>query len=117
MPRVLLIEDEIGAIAALKRALVRGGFEVSIATNVADAISSAENGRPDAVLVSRGLQGGNTGDLPEALRALDPDRPIVVLGDSEDFDGPSVPRPVDGGQLVELLRTILGEGAPAPATP
>jgi len=112
MPRVLLIEDEIGAIAALKRALVRGGFEVAIATNVADALSSAENGRPDAVLVSRGLQGGNTGDLPAALRALDPTRPLVILGEGEGIEGPSLPRPVDGGRLVEMLRSVLGESAP-----
>src|SRR3974390_3349713 len=99
MPRVLLIEDEIGAIAALKRALVRGGFEVSIATNVADALSSVEGGRPDVVLVSSGLQGGAAGDLPESLRALDPGRPLVILGEGDDFEGPTLPRPVDGGRL------------------
>ena len=42
LPRLLLIEDEIGAIAALKRMLARAGHEVLVATNLPDALSAID---------------------------------------------------------------------------
>ncbi|HUB06238.1 MAG TPA: DUF4388 domain-containing protein [Myxococcales bacterium] len=116
MPRVLLVEDEIGAIAALKRVLLRGGFEVLVATNGADAVSAAQNEQPAAVVLSGELQGGDSGAVHEALARGKPDRPLVVLGGGPlGEEGLRLSRPTDGAELLSLLRSRLdGAAGPSP---
>ena len=114
--RILLVEDELGAIATLKRALARGGFELLVATNGPDALSLAENERPEAVVVSDALQGGASAALCEALQRGNPGRPIVLLGEGHGGVALRIPRPVDGEELAALLRSCLG-ASPVPAGP
>ena len=110
MARILLIEDDLGAIAVLKRSLARAGFEVLVATNLPDALSATENERPEAVLVSAGLQGESASSLVEAIRSVDLIRPLVVLGDGTGTGEPSLPKPVDAAHLVEMLRELMPGG-------
>jgi CheY-like chemotaxis protein len=115
MTRILLIEDEIGAIAALKRVLSRSGFEVLIATNAPDAISMAQNEQPRAIVLSGELQSGESGMLHASLDDGDSGRPLVLLGGSAGGGALWLPRPVDGAELAEMLRTALDGGTSATA--
>ncbi len=115
MPRILLVEDELGAIAALKRALTRSGFELLVATNGADALSMAQTSKPEAVVLSGELQSGESGALLASLRADDPRRPLVLLGGTVPApEGDRLPRPVDGALLGDHLHRLLSADPPPP---
>ncbi len=113
MPRLLLIEDEIGAIAALKRMLARAGHEVLVATNLPDALSAIEHEHPDALLVAAGLQGESAASLVEAIRGIDQVRPLIVMGDGIGCGEPFLAKPVEPARLIELLHQLV-PGAPEP---
>ncbi|MHB8416687.1 MAG: DUF4388 domain-containing protein [Myxococcales bacterium] len=118
MSRILLVEDEIGAIAALRRVLSRSGFDVLIATNGADALSLASSERPAAVVLSGELQGGDSAAVHEALARAQPDRPLLVLGGTGlGADGSRLSRPTDGAELLEQLRSKLGPASPPAKAP
>src|SRR4051794_8610383 len=53
--RVLLVEDDEDAGAALRRALVAGGFRVDHVTSGAAAIAAVGASEPDIVLLDMGL--------------------------------------------------------------
>ncbi len=115
MTRILLVEDEIGAIAALKRVLSRSGFEVLIATNAPDALSMAQNEQPRAIVLSGELQSGESAALHNSFDTGDPGRPLVMLGGSLGAEALWLPRPVDGAELAEMLRSALDGGSPTSA--
>lgn len=115
MPRLLLVEDDIGALAALKRGLVRAGFEVLVATNLPDALSATEHERPEGLLIAGGLQGESATTLVEALRGVDLIRPLIIMGDGTGTGEPSLPKPVDLARLLDLLRELLPGAFPEEA--
>jgi CheY-like chemotaxis protein len=104
MPSVLLIEDDIGSIAMLRRALSRSGYQVLVATNYPDAISTAEHERPSALLVSSTLGGGDAAQLVESLRAIAPGVPLLLLGEDPGTGERALPRPIQIAHLLEQLR-------------
>ncbi len=118
MARILLVDDDIAEISAVKRVLMRGGHQTLLATNAKDAISFVARGAPNLVLVASECEGG------EALRALAGDGgvralPLVVLG--ETADGPSgaarVARPIDPEQLADQVKASLSVREPKAARP
>ncbi len=121
LPRLLLIEDEIGAIAALKRMLARAGHEVLVATNLPDALSAIEHEHPDGLLVAAGLQGESAASLVEAIRGIDVTRPLIVMGDGLGCGEPFLSKPVDPAKLLALLHELVpgvtGPTAPAATEP
>jgi CheY-like chemotaxis protein len=102
-----LIEDDIGSIAMLRRALSRSGYQVLVATNYPDAISTAEHEHPSAFLVSSTLGGGDAAQLVEGLRAISPDGPLLLLGEDPGIGERALPRPIQIAQLLEQLRREL----------
>lgn len=79
MATVLIIEDEEGIQQLLKRVVSMLGHAVHLAGNGADAISLAQQHEPDLIITDLSLPGKPNGiDLVRALRALKPDRPLVV---------------------------------------
>ena len=115
MARVLLIDDDIAEISAVKRVLSRSGHQAILATSIADAVTLAEQERPAAAVVSAACENGGGVDL--ARRFLEDDAPgvpVLVLGRDEDVPRGAVriPRPLDPSQLQRELDLAL-EGAPA----
>jgi CheY-like chemotaxis protein len=109
MPSVLLIEDDIASIAMLRRALSRSGYQVLVATNHPDAISSAEHEHPAAFLISSTL-GGRNGDaaqLVEGLRSIAPGQPLLLLGEDAGTGEQALPRPIQIAPVLEFLRHAL----------
>jgi CheY-like chemotaxis protein len=111
--RVLLVNDDIAEISAVKRVLARGGHQPVLATNAQDALASIEQATPDLLLVGATCQGG------DALRRLAADGAtrairVVVLGESAGTpEGTaSVARPIDPGQLADTVAASLAVGPP-----
>ncbi len=82
MKRVLLVEDEIEALAALARAFERAGYDVITASDLATALACLDGARsPDFAVLDIVLGTGDQGGLRvlEALRSRAPDAPAVVV--------------------------------------
>jgi len=114
VPRVLLVDDDIAEISAVKRVLARAGHQAVLATNASDALAALARSAPAAIVVASTCEGG------EALRRFAEDGaaralPIVVLGEtsSAPHGATQVARPVDPTQLADLLAAAL-RAAPAP---
>jgi CheY-like chemotaxis protein len=118
--RILLVDDDIAEISAVKRVLTRAGHQPVLATNTNDALTAIDQQRPDLVIVGATCEGGQGIAL---TRKLDEDYvtagiPVIVLGTAADAAPAAVqvPRPVDPAQLSEAVRGAVGEAAP-PAPP
>ena len=116
--RVLLIDDDIAEISAVKRVLSRSGHQAVLATSIADAVTLAEQERPAAAVVSAACENG--GGVGLARRLLEesggPRLPVLVLGEEKEVPEGAVrvPRPLDPAQLERELELALGG---APGTP
>jgi DNA-binding response OmpR family regulator len=77
----LLVEDEPGVAAMLRRHLVRAGFVVQEATSVAEAIRSASQTSPDIVILDLALSDGDGAEVCRRIRDMPTigDAPILVL--------------------------------------
>ena len=83
MARLLLVDDDISEISAVKRVLSRSGLAPLLATNAPDALASVGQARPDLLLLGATCQGG---EALEAIRQLDDDEatrgiPLIILGE------------------------------------
>jgi CheY-like chemotaxis protein len=120
--RILLVDDDIAEISAVKRVLTRGAHQTLLATNAQDALVFVARGAPSLILVSSECEGG------EALRMLADDGgaralPLVVLGETP--TGPAgaaqLARPIDPAQLADQVNASLSAsqrpGAPKPEGP
>jgi DNA-binding response OmpR family regulator len=79
--RVLVAEDERDVAELLRYTLTREGFEVILATNGADALREAREGRPDLVLLDLMLPQVNGWELCRRLKQ-DPatrDLPVIMV--------------------------------------
>jgi len=91
MPRILLVEDEPFLSSLLKNRLEKEGFEVALARDGDEALSSIRAGKPDLVLLDLILPKKSGFELMDEIRK-DPktqakDLPIIIisnLGQPED---------------------------------
>ncbi|MBI5067878.1 MAG: hypothetical protein HZB56_06535 [Deltaproteobacteria bacterium] len=111
MPRrVLLVDDDIAEISAVKRVLLREGALAHLATNATDAMAALAARRPELVLVAPDCENGEGLRLARRLAADEATRdlPLLLLGaPEEEAPGTVLTRPLDPGLLAEELRRIL----------
>jgi len=118
VPRILLVDDDIAEISAVKRVLLRAGHQTVLATNAGDALAAVARELPGAALVSSTCENG--GGLQLARRLLEDDAtaqlPVILLGESPDAppQATQIPRPLDPAQLAEELKLALAETSQAP---
>lgn len=62
MPQILIIDDEKSILTLLREALIKLGYDVSIAENAQEGIQKFENGRFDLVITDMQMPGMN-GDM------------------------------------------------------
>jgi CheY-like chemotaxis protein len=124
MPKILLVEDNEPSRDALGRRLQRRGYEIVTAVDGQQAVSIAQEAKPDLILMDLGLP---VIDGWEATRQLKADTvtnriPIIVLSahamtnhreqalhaGADDFDS----KPVHFERLLEKIEDILGQVAP-----
>ncbi|MGD1881318.1 MAG: response regulator transcription factor [Paracoccaceae bacterium] len=87
--RVLLVEDELNIVEAIRFLLSREGWQVETHVDGATAIEKIREGRPDLVVLDYMLPGKNGMDILTELRADSDfsDLPILMLtarGQSKD---------------------------------
>jgi PleD family two-component response regulator len=118
--RLLLIDDDIAEISAVKRVLARSGRAPLLATNASDARASISQNRPDLLLVGVGCENGEALALAHRLEEDEATRgiPLILLGTSDQAPAHAVqlPRPIDPAVLGAQVRALLGDGqATAPS--
>jgi len=123
VPRILLVDDDIAEISAVKRVLARAGHQPALATNASDAQVAVEHERPDLLLVSATCEGGDALRLVHRL-SEDPATvgiPLIVLGEAASLPEGArrLARPVDPEQLTAEVKAVLGnaEAVPVEAPP
>src|SRR5262245_20517375 len=102
---ILLVHDDLQAIAALKRLLAREGYEVVLATPAADAIIAFGHHLPGLVLLAPEVESGRGHVVLEELRQH-PDgqlAKVLLLGESvPGFGFPIAPMPPDESLVAQV---------------
>jgi len=125
MPKILLVEDNEPSRDALGRRLQRRGYEVVLAVDGQEAVSTARQVKPDLVLMDLGLPvidgweatrqlkaDASTQSIPIIVlsaHAMTNDREQALMAGADDFDS----KPVHFERLVEKIEDILRQPAPA----
>ena len=111
MSRVLLVDDDIAEISAVKRVLVRAGHQPVLATNAADAMIAVDQQQPELLVVSATCENGEALTLARALRenAATAHLPLVILGDADSLPKGArrLARPLDPELLGSELKAAL----------
>jgi Response regulators consisting of a CheY-like receiver domain and a winged-helix DNA-binding domain len=121
-PRVLVVDDEVQILRALRTNLRGAGYEVDTAETAEAALAAAAMRPPDAVILDLVLPDGSGTDVCRRLREWT-QVPIVVLsavGDEQDkiaaLDAGAddyVTKPFGIDELLARLRAVLRRGLPA----
>jgi len=77
--QILLVEDDVALIDALKKALVTEGFTVNCLSRGQHAITSVKTELPDMVILDLGLPDMDGLDVMRSMRATSVDLPILIL--------------------------------------
>ena len=77
--RVLVIEDDDAVSAAIRRALLLGGYEVITAPNGEQGLLSAQTDVPDAIILDLGLPDIDGMQVAKTLRGTGNRTPILML--------------------------------------
>jgi len=124
---ILIADDERSIRLMLETGLTLNGFRVTSARNGREALEAASAGRFDAVLSDIYMPDLGGLELVDALRAVDPNLPIVLMTaqgslqvaveavtrGASDFIG----KPFDISAVVDLLRRLLEARREADAVP
>jgi two-component system response regulator RegA len=76
---LLLVDDDKAFLTRLERAMVKRGFDVRIADNVADGLAAVLETAPAFAVVDLRLEDGNGLEIVSALHQKRPDARAVVL--------------------------------------
>src|ERR1700716_1711089 len=85
-PRVLVVDDDSDVLASLERGLRLSGFDVSTAVDGAEALRSATETRPDAIVLDINMPVLDGLSVVTALRAMDNDVPGCGLSARSSVD-------------------------------
>jgi two-component system, OmpR family, response regulator MprA len=77
--RVLVVDDDRSVRESLRRSLEFNGFQVSLASDGAEALASIAGGAPDALVIDVMMPRLDGIETTKALRAAGNDLPILVL--------------------------------------
>jgi hypothetical protein len=107
---VLLVHDDIATIATVRRLLAREGYEVILATSVADALIGFGHHLPVLIILAPGVEDGRGHLVLEEL-GLHPDMRlarVLLLGEPiPGSSAPVVPLPLDGAAFVAQVASII----------
>jgi two-component system KDP operon response regulator KdpE len=124
--RVLVCDDELHIIRALKIVLREAGFDALSAQTAAEALQVATLQRPDAAILDLVLPDGDGVEVCRSLREWS-EMPILVLSAVGDEDhkvraleagaDDYVTKPFSPRELIARLNAALRRAAPAPGEP
>ena len=105
--RILIVDDEVEVLAALRAALARAGYEVFAATSLAQALAVVRTQSLHLILSDVYLGDQDLGfELADAARTARPAIPVVLLTGRPTFDG-----------AIEALRNRVAEIVVKPVDP
>ncbi|ATB31512.1 response regulator receiver protein [Melittangium boletus] len=111
---VLLVHDDIATIASVRRLLTREGYEVILATSVADALIGFGHHLPVLIVLAPGVESGRGHLVLEEL-GLHPDMRlarVLLLGDAVPGSAaPVAPLPLDGAGFVAQVAHLIASPA------
>ena len=107
MKRILVVDDEIGALTLIGIMLDRGGFEVLKARDANQAIGTLDKDTPDLIILDVMMPGIDGIELCKMIRERQSTTvtPILIL--SARGDAESVMRGMDAGATDYLPKPIL----------
>jgi CheY-like chemotaxis protein len=119
LPKLLYVEDNEDNVYMLRRRLAKHGYDMVVAEDGAKGIYSAENEKPDLILMDLSLpvlsgweaaqrlkQSPQTSGIPIialSAHALDGERDKALAVGCDDFE----PKPVDLDRLLEKLARLI----------
>lgn len=77
--RILIVDDEIAIVRALRRGLIANGYEIFAAADGEKALESLEQHRPDLILLDLKLPGMSGLEVCKRIRAHSNLPPIIVI--------------------------------------
>ena len=78
-PRLLLIEDDLGAASSLKRLLAAEGYSVETAQDGTTGLALAQAGNHDVILTDWRLPGATGIEIIQSLHRSHPRLPIILI--------------------------------------
>jgi CheY-like chemotaxis protein len=108
-PTVLVVDDDQDIRESLAQILTEEGFDVTAASNGAEALAEIERWTPDVMLLDLMMPVVNGWQVLEALRERNthPRIPVVVLSAVEGHDCPDfIQKPILLPKLLALIDTI-----------
>jgi len=120
----ILIVDDSDVILMMERMILQktGMYELVSAKSGPEAIEKAETEKPDLILLDVVMPGMTGFEVCQELRAIDStkDIPVIIVttrGEAENVENgyasgcnDYVTKPINGGELLAKLESILGEG-------
>ena len=107
MKRILVVDDEIGALTLIGIMLERGGFSVIKAKDANAALAELDKETPDLIILDVMMPGMNGIELCRVVRGRTETGDIPVLILSARGDAESVMRGMDAGANDYLPKPIL----------
>jgi len=107
MKRILIVDDEIGALTLIGIMLERGGFEVLKAKDAHAALSVLEQQTPDLIILDVMMPGIDGIELCRSIRLREATAEIPLLMLSARGDADSVMRGMEAGATDYLPKPIL----------
>jgi len=104
MIKILVVDDEESVLSALKRLLLRKGFEVEIAPGSQEALDTLDRFRPDVVVSDFKMPGMNGAQLLATVAQKLPSARRILLSGCADVplgvDAVFLPKPWDQDELL-----------------
>jgi response regulator RpfG family c-di-GMP phosphodiesterase len=117
-PCVLLVDDEVRILSALRRSLRREGFEIVTAESVSEALRILGERRVDAIVSDQKMPGGSGLALLAEAARLSPDAVrMLITGVTDEIPRDAleaagvcalITKPWDDARLKATLRRALG---------
>jgi DNA-binding response OmpR family regulator len=107
MKRILVVDDEIGALTLIGIMLERGGFDVLKAKDYDSALGVLEHNTPDMIILDVMMPGKDGIELCKVIRTREQTNKTPILILSARGDAESVMRGMDAGADDYLPKPIL----------
>lgn len=126
MARILIVDDEVHVLGALRRLLRREGFSIEVALSGEEALEKLRAFEADLVISDFRMRGMNGVELLGHVKTTAPRTVRVLLSGHADLRHESGPqstagvvshffnKPWDNARLVNEVRTLLGRHPPLP---
>ncbi|QRK09741.1 response regulator [Archangium violaceum] len=123
MARILIVDDEVHVVGALRRLLRREGFSIEVALNGEEALEKLATFPADVVISDFRMRGMNGLELLARVLSIAPKAVRVLISGHADLSGGSqsgiishfISKPWDDDRLVADVRALLdGRGSVTP---